>query len=97
MEYNTHYIPRESIKYQALAYFVVELISPIDKESPSEWVLFVYNTSNVKVREAEIVIEGPSVIVIEQALKFEFIVNNNLAEYKAIIIDMVPSFQMGDF
>lgn len=61
-----------SIKSQCL----VELI---DEDPPSEWILSMDDTSDVKGSGARIVLEGPSDIVIEQKLKFEFTASNNQA------------------
>lgn len=40
-------------------------------------------------------LEGPSDIVIEHALKFEFTTTNNQAEYEALIADMILALEMG--
>lgn len=79
----------------ALAYFVAEFTSPINKETPTKWALSVDGTSNIKVSGAKIVLEGPNVILIEQALKFEFATSNNQTEYKALIAGMFLALEMG--
>lgn len=43
-KYDIQYVPRESIKSQAL----VEFSFLVDEEMPLEWELFVDGTSNVK-------------------------------------------------
>ena len=42
-----------------------------------------------------IVLEGPGYILIEHALKFEFIASNNKATYGAHIVGMVLTLDMG--
>lgn len=49
----------------------------------------------MKGSDAGIDLEGPSNIVIEQALKFECTANNNQAEYKALIANMILALEMG--
>lgn len=64
-EYNIQCVLKESIKSQALDNFVVELNSPIKEDPPSEWVLSVDNTSNIKGSSAGIMPGGLGDIVIE--------------------------------
>lgn len=49
----------------------------------------VNDASNVNGSGFEILLEVTGDILIEQALKFEFKANNNQAEYKSVITDMV--------
>lgn len=56
-EYDIQYVPRGSIKSQALKDLVVEFSSPIDEETPLKWAIFVDGTSNMKVNKVGIVLE----------------------------------------
>lgn len=56
---------------------MAELKSPIDKDPPPDWELFVDDASNIKGSSVGIILEGPDKIVIEKALKFEFTTNKN--------------------
>lgn len=57
-KYDIQYVPRESIKLQVLVDFIVELSSPVDEDMPTDWVLSVNGTSNIKRNDAKIVLEG---------------------------------------
>lgn len=87
-------MPRGSIKSQVLVDFVVELTSPLENLTPYVWLLSVNGSSNLKGSGAVIVLEGPSDLLIEQSLQFEFKASNNQAEYEALIA-MVLAKQMG--
>lgn len=72
-----------------------ELSSPVDNESPLGWVIFIDGASYIKGSGIGIVLEWPSDILNEQALKFEFTAINNQEEYKAFIIGMILTLDMG--
>lgn len=94
-KYNIHFILRGSIKSQALEKFVAEFNSSVGEEMPPYWVLSVDDTSNVKGSGIGIILEGPRNILIEQALKFEFVASNNQTKYEALIIGMVLALETG--
>lgn len=72
-------------------------ISPVDEETPIEHVLSLDVASNMKRSEVGIVLEGIDIILIKQALQFEFTGNNNQAEYEALIVGMVLPLKIGNF
>jgi len=76
-EFHIEYQPREAIKSQALADFTAELTPYPTQEKTSRWTLYVDGSSNSRSCGAEVVLEGPGEIVIEQAMKFEFKTSNN--------------------
>jgi len=84
-EFHIQYQPRGAIKSQALANFAVELTPFLTKDDHPSWILHVDGSSNERSCDAEVVLEGPGEIVIEQALKFDFRTSNNQAEYEALI------------
>lgn len=47
-KYGIQYIPRGSIKSQALVDFVAGVSFPVEEEPPPKWALSVDATSNVK-------------------------------------------------
>lgn len=65
LEYDIQYIPRGSIKSQALEDVLAEFSLPLDEETPSEWSLSVDHASNVNGSGAGIVLEGPGDMLIE--------------------------------
>jgi len=84
-EFHIQYQPRGAIKSQALADFAAELTPSSSGIAFPSWILYVDGSSNERSCGAGVVLEGPSEIVLEQALKFEFKTSNNQAEYEAII------------
>ncbi|XP_039687900.1 uncharacterized protein [Medicago truncatula] len=94
-EYDILFAPRNSIKSQVLADFMVEFSSPIETTTPLVWTLSVDGSSNLKGSGAGIVLEGPGDLLIEQSLKFEFKASNNQAEYEALIAGMILAREMG--
>ena len=78
--------------------FVAEL-SPTDaqqgEEASSRWVVSVDGSSNQQGSRAGVILEGPSGLLIEQALRFAFKANNNQAEYEALIAGMLLAKEMG--
>ncbi|XP_024195604.1 uncharacterized protein LOC112198711 [Rosa chinensis] len=89
--------PRTTIKGQAAADFIYELIPPHDPPSrtpepqapnpqpPSTWRLYVDGASNKKISGAGILLISPEDQVYEYALKFAFKASNNAVEYEALI------------
>ncbi|XP_057457130.1 uncharacterized protein LOC130748057 [Lotus japonicus] len=73
------------VKAQVLVDFVNEMSSSEKTMEVGEWSLSVDGSSNIKGSEAEIILEGPGGVTVEQSLKFDFKASNNQAEYEAII------------
>lgn len=51
--------------------------------------------SNIKGISVGIVLKGPSDIIIDQVLKFEFTASNNQDEYDTLIAGMILALEMG--
>lgn len=97
-EFDIHYKPHNSIKGQAAANFISELI-PISSttilESPTNlvrssstlplWKLYVDGFPNNKCSGAGIIITSSDESVYEYSLKFNFHTTNNMAEYETLI------------
>lgn len=66
-----------SVKSQVWEDIVAKFSFPVNKETPLEWTLSVSGTSKVKENGAQIVLKGPSNILIEKAQKFEFTASDN--------------------
>jgi ribonuclease HI len=94
------YKPRTSIKGQVLADFVAEFqgkdselepTSPLGLESnsvPTEWKLFVDGASNVMGSGAGAVLISPEGLIMEQAVRLNFLASNNESEYEALLIGL---------
>jgi len=71
------------MKAQFLAEFLTEL--PSMTEEKTVWLLSVDGSSNKKGGGAEIILEGPDQVTVEQSIRFGFKTLNNQAEYEALI------------
>ncbi|GAA0161912.1 hypothetical protein LIER_18119 [Lithospermum erythrorhizon] len=95
-EFDISYVPRTSIKAQAIADFVTECTAPTPHvingpgngelgREKLEWVMFVDGERNEKGSGAGILLRGPDGITMEYALRFTFRTTKNEAEYEALI------------
>lgn len=92
-EFGLHYEPKGSVKGQHLADFAVELVRGEKEENG--WKLFVDGSSCKNGGGAGIVLEGSDGVIIEQSIIFKFQINNNQAEYEALIAGMELASDMG--
>ncbi|KAL5583578.1 hypothetical protein UlMin_016020 [Ulmus minor] len=94
-EFDIEYKPRTSIKGQAVADFISEFTrsdSVLTRENPGEdswtnpvWKLFVDGSTNQEGSGIRIVLESPKQENVFKALRLEFPVSNNEAEYEALL------------
>ena len=96
-EFDVQYEPRGPIKSQFYVDFVVELslAGTYQEGANFRWVLFVDGSSNQQGSGAGVILEGPSGLLIEQALRFAFKASNNQAKYEALIAGMLLAKEMG--
>ncbi|KAL0455803.1 UNVERIFIED_CONTAM: hypothetical protein Slati_0919500 [Sesamum latifolium] len=89
-EYDISYLPRTSIKAQALANFVSEMTGTTQEEvsEARPWLLHVDGSSTVQGSGAGIILATPQGNEMEFAVKFEFKASNNEAEYEALVLGM---------
>ena len=90
-EFDIRYKPKNAIKGQVLADFVMEF-APIELAEPTRsednlpiWKLSVDGASNAQGSGAGLILTSPEGIDIEYALRFGFHASNNEAEYEAVI------------
>ena len=83
-EFDIQYEPRRTIKAQALADFLVEMV---EDEEPQElrWTLHVDGASSSKGSGVEVILEKGREIVAKLSIKFDFPISNNQTKYKALI------------
>ncbi|KAL0378324.1 UNVERIFIED_CONTAM: hypothetical protein Sradi_3137900 [Sesamum radiatum] len=95
-EYDISYLPRTTIKAQALADFVSEMagISLEDTFKTKKWLLHVDGSSTIQGSRAGIV-TSPQGEDLEFAVKFCFKASKNEAEYEALVIGMKMTHEAG--
>ncbi|XP_074359678.1 uncharacterized protein LOC141699730 [Apium graveolens] len=89
-QFHIEYLPRSAMKSQILSNFVVEckFNDPITEEtsfSQKAWTLYVDGSSTSSSGGAGVILISPEGFKIQQALKFSFLVTNNVAEYEALL------------
>ncbi|KAL0451402.1 UNVERIFIED_CONTAM: hypothetical protein Slati_1118300 [Sesamum latifolium] len=96
-EYDISYLPRTTIKVQALADFVSEMAEMTIKDASQDqkWLLHVDGSSTAQGSGAGIVITTPQGEDFEFAIKFSFKASNNEAEYEALVIGMRMAHETG--
>ncbi|KAL0394847.1 UNVERIFIED_CONTAM: hypothetical protein Slati_4450900 [Sesamum latifolium] len=96
-EYDISYLPRTTIKAQALADFVSEIAEMTIKDASQDqkWLLHVDGSSTAQGSDAGIVITTPQGEDLEFAIKFDFKASNNEAEYEALVIGMRMAHEAG--
>ncbi|KAL0449498.1 UNVERIFIED_CONTAM: hypothetical protein Slati_1506200 [Sesamum latifolium] len=96
-ENDISYLPRTTIKAQALADFISELagISMEDASKDQKWLLHVDGSSTTQGSGAGIVITSPQGGDLEFTVKFDFKASNNEAEYEALVIGMRMAHEAG--
>ncbi|KAL0412118.1 UNVERIFIED_CONTAM: hypothetical protein Slati_3801500 [Sesamum latifolium] len=96
-EYDISYVPRTTIKAQALADFVSKLagISIENASKDQTWLFHVDGLSTTQGSGAGIVITSPQGEDLEFIIKFGFKASNNEAEYEALVIGMRMAHEAG--
>ncbi|XP_025676267.1 uncharacterized protein [Arachis hypogaea] len=94
-QYDIRYEPRQAIKAQAMADFLVEVTGDPGEDMGTRWKLHVDGASNQTFRGAGIILESPIGVVYEQSVRFEFPISNNQAEYEALIGGLTLAAEVG--
>lgn len=86
-EYNISFKPRGTMKGQAVNDFIVKLTPPpsLGIESLSRWTHNVDGSSNEKGSAARVLIQASSGDRFLYAIRLNFLVSNNKAEYESLI------------
>ncbi|XP_074342780.1 uncharacterized protein LOC141680456 [Apium graveolens] len=100
-QFNLSFIPRTTIKAQALADFIIECNFPeeepepmdMDQESekdtsPGAWTLKVDGSSTSERSGAGLILKSPEGFTIQTAICVGFPTTNNQAEYEALIVGL---------
>ncbi|KAL0294041.1 UNVERIFIED_CONTAM: hypothetical protein Sradi_6906200 [Sesamum radiatum] len=96
-EYDISYLPKTTIKAQALADFISERTEMTIKDASQDqkWLLHVDGSSTTQGSGAGIVITTPQGEDLDFAIKFGFKASNNEAEYEALVIGMRMAHETG--
>ncbi|XP_057730557.1 uncharacterized protein LOC130945880 [Arachis stenosperma] len=94
-QYDIRYEPRQAIKAQAMADFLVEVTGDPGEDMGTRWKLHVDGASNQTFGGAGIILESPIGVVYEQSIRFEFPISNNQAEYEALIGGLALAAEVG--
>ncbi|XP_061357931.1 transcription factor MYB15-like [Gastrolobium bilobum] len=96
-EFVISYEPRQAIKSQTLADFILELTPPNEKGEGNEglWTIYVDGSSNSKGSGAGVIVESPEGVSIEHSLHLAFPTSKNQAEYEAFIAEIVQAKEHG--
>ncbi|KAL0395112.1 UNVERIFIED_CONTAM: Retrovirus-related Pol polyprotein from transposon opus [Sesamum latifolium] len=96
-EYDISYLPRTTIKAQALVDFISEMTEMTIEEASQDqkWLLQVDGSSTAQGSGAGIVITTPQGEDLEFAIKLGFKASNNEAEYEALVIGMRMAHETG--
>ncbi|XP_014496823.1 uncharacterized protein LOC106758406 [Vigna radiata var. radiata] len=90
-EFGLCFEPQGSIKGQHLADFAAELPPATEL---SVWNLNVDGSSDKRGAGADIVLEGPNGLLVEQAISFTFQLSNNQTEYEALISGLLLAAEL---
>ncbi|XP_072073939.1 uncharacterized protein [Arachis hypogaea] len=94
-QYDLQYEPRQAIKAQAMADFLVEVTGESPDPPNTWWKLHVDEASNQVFRGAGIILKNSAGVAYEQSIKFDFPVSNNQAEYEALIGELILAKEVG--
>ncbi|XP_025678418.1 uncharacterized protein [Arachis hypogaea] len=96
-QYDLQYEPRQVIKAQTLADFLVEVTGEAPNIQNTRWKLHVDGASKQAFGGGggRIILENSAGIAYEKSIRFDFPVSNNQAEYKALIGGLVLAKEVG--
>lgn len=84
LSYGLQYESRGKLSAHALVDFVVKLTPYLNKKVNTQGTLFVDGSTNGKGSGAEVTLEEPRDLTLEQSLRLEFHASNNEAGYEAL-------------
>jgi hypothetical protein len=84
-QYDVEFIPRRTIKSQALTYFIAEW-TDLDVQGigdlPDHWVMYFDRSYTLKGAGAGVVLIPPEGDILKYAIQIEFLATNSIAEYE---------------
>jgi ribonuclease HI len=99
-EFDIDYRPRTAIKAQALADFIAEFTSKDDEpkedvEQTSKWTANIDGSSTKSVGGIGIVLKSSEGDIIRQAVRLQYSITNNEAEYEALLTGLKMAKMLG--
>jgi ribonuclease HI len=97
-QFDLEFVPRNAIKGQALADFLVEFTNMPEIEEPNmdqKWVVYVDGSSTKKKGGVGIVLVTPEGEELNGSLRLEFRTTNNEAEYETVIVGLGFALELG--
>jgi hypothetical protein len=97
-QFDLEFIPRNAIKGQALADFLVEFTNVPEIEQPDmerKWVIYVDGSSTKKKGGAGIVLFTPDGEELSSSITMEFKTTNNEVEYEAVVAGLELALELG--
>nr|XP_009388298.1 PREDICTED: uncharacterized protein LOC103975116 [Musa acuminata subsp. malaccensis] len=96
-EHDIRYVPRTTIKAQAMADFIAEFTQMEDgdpKQTPEAWTLHVDGSANSRGAGVGLVLVAPDGRSFERSLHFGFKATNNEAKYEALLAGLGLALEM---
>ena len=87
-EFDVKYQPRNAIKAQALANFIVEFIpghGDLDKREDRTWVVHVNGSSTLHAGGIGVVLKSPEADMLKHKVRLHYPTTNNEAKYEALL------------
>jgi hypothetical protein len=97
-QFDLEFVPRNEIKGQALANFLVKFTNLSEVEEPKmerKWIVYVDGSSIMKNGGAGIVLVTPEGEELSGSLRLEFRTTNNEAEYEVVIAGLGLALELG--
>ncbi|KAK8923701.1 hypothetical protein KSP39_PZI019443 [Platanthera zijinensis] len=97
-EFDISFVPRLSIKAQAMADFLADYVVEVAEEQltrPVPWKVVVDGASGRHSLGVGVILESPQGIRIEQTVVVHFPITNNQAEYEAVIAGLRLARELG--
>jgi hypothetical protein len=97
-QYDVEFIPRQTIKSQALIDFIAEWMDSGLRgisDLPDHWVMYFDGSYTLKGAGAGIVLIPPEGDMLKYAIQIEFPTTNNTAEYEGLVTGLRLAKELG--
>jgi ribonuclease HI len=97
-QYDVEFVPRQAIKSQVLADFIVECTNSDERgigDLPDHWVMYFDGSYTLKGAGAGVVLIPPEGDMLKYAIQIEFSATNNIAEYEGLVTRLRLAKELG--